>query len=78
MSKTSEISRFSSIEFPHMHRVSDSAGFVKPLAITLFHNIAFPIRLQGRHPGWVISELNGWPAFSPVNCFTYNLTAART
>jgi asparagine synthetase B (glutamine-hydrolysing) len=31
------------------------------------HRVAFPIVAQGRHPGEVISELNAWPAFPPVN-----------
>ena len=29
--------------------------------------LAFPFSQQGRHPKPVISELNGWPAFPPVN-----------
>lgn len=75
---TREISRFSSIEFPRMHRVSDSAGFAVGSLYNAAHNVTFPIKSQGRHPKRVISELNGWPAFSPVNCFTCGLTATRT
>ncbi len=44
------ISRFSCIERPRMHRVSDSVG---PLGDSLYnaaHRVAFPIVRQGRHP----------------------------
>ena len=61
------ISRFSCIECPRMLRVSDSAGPVGDSLYIATHRIAFPIVAQGRHPGTVISELNGWPAFPPVN-----------
>jgi hypothetical protein len=62
------ISRFSCIELPRMLRVSDSAGPVhNSLTISLLHRVAFPTVAQGRHPGRVISELNGWPTLSPVN-----------
>ena len=67
-SGTAEISRFSNIECPRMLRFYDSAGPVcDSLHLSSSYHIAFPISPQGRHPGWVISELNGWPTFSPVN-----------
>ena len=61
------ISRFSGMELSRMHRFSDSAGRVSRLAITPrillpslpFHEVGVPEE--------VISELNGWPACSPVN-----------
>ena len=54
------ISRFSCIERPRMHRVSDSAGPVGNSLHIAAHRVAFPIVQQGRHPKTVISELNGW------------------
>ena len=50
-----------------MLRVSDSAGPVGDSLYNATHRVAFPLVAQGRHPGKVISELNGWPAFPPVN-----------
>ena len=61
------ISRFSCIECPRMLRVYDSAGPISDSLNNATYRIAFPIALQGRHPGAVISELNGWPALPPVN-----------
>lgn len=61
------ISRFSCIECPRMLRVSDSAGPVGDSLYNATHRVAFPIVAQGRHPGTVISELNGWPTLPPVN-----------
>ena len=66
------------------HRVSTHAqglrlrGVQERLAVDVAHDVAFPFGPRGRHPGWVISELNGWPAFSPVNCFTCSLATTRT
>ena len=50
-----------------MLRVSDSAGPVNDSLNNAAHCVAFPIVAQSRHPGEVISELNGWPALPPVN-----------
>jgi len=50
LSETHEISRFSNIEFPCMHRVSDSAGFLNDSLYVAVPDIAFPIKSQGRHP----------------------------
>ena len=61
------ISRFSCIELPRMLRVYDSAGPVGDLLTNAAHHAAFPTVRRGRHPGRVISELNGWPALPPVN-----------
>jgi len=55
------ISRFSCIECPRMLRVSDSAGPVNDSLNNAAHCVAFPAVQRGRHPGGVISELNGWP-----------------
>ena len=55
------------------HRASAHAqgfrlrGAGPPLADTATARVAFPTLQRGRHPGGVISELNGWPAFPPVN-----------
>lgn len=59
---TAETSRFSYIERPRMHRVSDSVGPVGDSLYNATHRVAFPIVQQGRHPKTVISELNTWPA----------------
>ena len=73
-----EISRFSSIERPRMHRVLDSAGpqYVSPYSD--ISRVAFPTTIRSRHPG--LGDFGAqWLAYaSPVNCFTCNLTAART
>jgi hypothetical protein len=61
------ISRFSCIECQRMLRVSDSAGPVGGSLVNAVHRVAFPTVRRGRHPGKVISELNGWPTLSPVN-----------
>jgi hypothetical protein len=37
------------------------------LAHSAAHRVAFPFSACGRLPDCVISELNGWPAFPPVN-----------
>ena len=58
----SQLSRFSNIECPRMHRVSDSAGPDTDWLYSVFARVAFPIVRRGRRPGRVISELNGWPA----------------
>jgi hypothetical protein len=50
-----------------MHVVPDSAGPVGDSLHNAAHCVAFPTVQRGRHPGRVISELNGWPTLSPVN-----------
>ena len=70
------ISRFSCIECPRMLRVSDSA---RPVSVSLYndiHRVAFPIVRQGRHPGEVISELNGWPTL-PLLTLRHAITGHR-
>jgi hypothetical protein len=57
-----ELSRFSNIECPRMHRVSDSAGPGNDWLGNAVARSAFPTVVRGRRPGQVISELNGWPA----------------
>ena len=69
-----ETSRFSCIECPRMLRVFDSAGPVLDSLDNVMHRVAFPTVVQGRRPRGVISELNGWPALSPVNA---SRTASR-
>ena len=55
------------------HRASAHAqglrlrGAGPPLACTAAARMAFPTLQRGRHPGGVISELNGWPARSPAD-----------
>jgi hypothetical protein len=58
-----ELSRFSNIECPRMHRFSDSAGPGNDWLVNAVAHGAFPFVVRGRRPGQVISELNGWPAF---------------
>ena len=70
------ISRFSCIECPRMLRVSDSA---RPVSVSLYndiHRVAFPIVGQSRHPGKVISELNGWPTL-PLLTLRHAITGHR-
>jgi hypothetical protein len=62
------ISRFSCIEFPRMHRVFDSVG-PDPRS-RLARRPVWPsrsIKTVGAPKSSVISELNGWPARTPVN-----------
>jgi len=59
---TAELSRFSNIECPRMHRVSDSAGPDNDWLDNAVARNAFPVVVRGRRPGQVISEFNGWPA----------------
>jgi hypothetical protein len=73
---TAETSRFSSIERPRMHRVSDSAGPMQDWLIRALHHVAFPTKSRGRHPEWVISELNTWPAF-PLSTLRRSLAGSR-
>ena len=42
-------------------------GVHERLAISVVHDVAFPLSGQGRHTEDLISELNGWPACAPVN-----------
>ena len=51
MPETFEISRFSSIERPRMHRVSDSAGPKYVLPYSDISCVAFPTTIHSRHPG---------------------------
>ena len=76
--KTSEISRFSSIERPRMHRVFDSVGPVHDSSFNVIHRFAFPSNQRGRHPR--IGDFGAqWLAYaSPVNYFTCTLAATRT
>ena len=71
------ISRFSCMELPRMRRVFDSAGPMSRLALS--PHIVLPSLLvtRGRRPRGVISELNGWPACSPVNACSGPLRAHR-
>jgi hypothetical protein len=64
---TAELSRFSNIECPRMHRFSDSAGPGNDWLVNAVAHGAFPFVVRGRRPGQVISELNGWPAFPLSN-----------
>ena len=71
------ISRFSCRERPRMHRVLDSAGPMTRLALT--PPIVLP-SLPGHEVGTpkrVISELNTWPALSPVNAYRRSLRTDR-
>ena len=71
------ISRFSCMERPRMRRVSDSAGPMSRLALS--PRIVLPSLPQYEvgTPEWVISELNGWPACSPVNAYDVPLRPHR-
>ena len=59
-----------------MLRVSDSAGPVGASLYTATHRVAFPLVAQGRHPGEVISELNGWPTL-PLLTLRHAITGHR-
>jgi len=68
LSGTAEISRFSNIKCPRMLRVFDSVGSIYgSLRLSPLYRVAFPTEVRGRHPRRVISELDVWPAFPPVN-----------
>jgi len=71
------ISRFSCMELPRMRRVSDSAGPMSRLALT--PRIVLPSLppYEVGVPKRVISELNGWPACSPVNAYGTPLRTHR-
>jgi len=60
-----------------MRRVSDSAGPMSRLALA--PRIVLPSLPQYEvgTPEWVISELNGWPACSPVNAYDVPLRPRR-
>ena len=71
------ISRFSCMELPRMRRVSDSAGPMSRLALTpRIVSPSLPPYEVGAPEG-VISELNGWPACSPVNAYNVPLRTRR-
>ena len=74
---TAGISRFSCMERPRMRRVSDSAGPMARLALS--PRIVLPSLPHNEvgTPEWVISELNGWPACSPVNAYDVPLRPRR-
>jgi len=59
-----------------MLRVSDSAGPVGGSLDNAVHRVAFPTVQRGRHPGRVISELNGWPAL-PLLTLRHAITGHR-
>jgi len=61
-SDAAELSRFSNIECPRMHRFFDSVGPGNDWLVNVATYGAFPRVVLGRRPGWVISELNSWPA----------------
>ena len=50
-----------------MRRVFDSAASDDATRGCGIARVAFPLSGQGRHTEVVISELNGWPACTPVN-----------
>jgi len=50
-----------------MPRVCDSAASDHASRARGTARMAFPLSGQGRHAEVMISELNGWPASSPVN-----------
>ena len=64
---TTGISRFSCIEFPRMHRVFDSVG--PDCHWRLARRPVWPSRRVNTvgTPERLITELNGWPARTPVN-----------
>jgi hypothetical protein len=72
----SEVSRFSRMEFPRMLRVSDSAALSDDSRCTPSHILPSPSPYRIGTPDEVISELNGWPACTPVERFTCGLTVA--
>lgn len=49
-----------------MRRVSDSAASPVDSPNSVNWRVAFPLSGQGRHAGVVISEVNTWPACTPV------------
>ena len=59
-----------------MLRVLDSAASPDDSPKSVIWRVAFPMSGQGRHAGVVISEVNTWPACTPVFCFTRDLTVA--
>ena len=58
-----ELSRFSSIECPRMHRVSDSAGPAATGCITPLFVVPSRQLYTVGAPDFQISELNGWPTY---------------
>jgi hypothetical protein len=50
-----------------MRRVSDSAASPADSPKSVNWRVAFPMSGQGRHAGVVISEVNTWPACTPVS-----------
>jgi len=74
---TAGISRFSGMERPRMLRVFDSAGPMSRLALS--PRIVLPSLPDNEvgAPEWVITELNGWPACSPVNAYDVPLRPRR-
>ena len=71
------ISRFSGMELPRMLRVSDSAGRMSRLALAPRILLPSLPPYEVGAPEGVISELNGWPACSPVNAYDAPLRTRR-
>src|SRR4030042_646940 len=71
------ISRFSCMELPRLRRVSDSAGRMSLLALSPRILLPSLPPYEVGAPERVISELNGWPACSPVNAYGVPLRAHR-
>ena len=71
------ISRFSCMECPRMHRVSDSAGPVHGSLYNALHRVAFPAVQRGRHPGLGDFGAQWLACASPCQRFTCSLTVAR-
>ncbi len=47
---------------------------VQPLANNATTHVAFPTTSQGRHAKGMISELHSWPACTPCQCSTHDVT----
>ena len=75
--RTAGISRFSCMELSRMLRVSDSAGRMSRLALSPGILLPSLPPYEVGAPKGVITELNGWPACSPVNAYDGPLRARR-
>ena len=74
---TDGISRFSCMELSRMLRVSDSAGRMSRLALAPRILLPSLPPYEVGAPEGVITELNGWPACSPVNACDAPLRTRR-
>jgi len=74
---TDGISRFSCMELSRMLRVSDSAGRMSRLALAPCILLPSLPPYEVGAPEEVITELNGWPACSPVNACDAPLRTRR-